>query len=518
MISKLLIANRGEIAIRIIRSCREMGIATVAVFSEADRRAPHVRFADEAYPIGPAAPAESYLKSEKLMDVARLSGADAVHPGYGFLAENAEFAKRCADAGITLIGPSAEAMRAMGDKTTARQTMRKAGVSVIPGTDENVEDGQAARIAASVGYPVLVKAAKGGGGKGMRIVMGEGDLEAALRSARSEALSAFGDSAVFIEKFVVEPRHVEFQILADAHGNVVHLGERECSVQRRHQKLIEESPSCVLDDTLRAAMGDAAVKAAKAVEYSNAGTIEFIVNKNRQFYFLEMNTRLQVEHPVTEMRTGLDLVKEQIRIASGAPLPFSQEDIPFQGASIECRISAEDPDEDFMPSTGLVTRLTEPGGPGVRIDSGFYCGYEVPVYYDPMVAKLIVWADTRDEAIARMKRALTEFEIGGIKTTIPFHLKALDDQRFVSGKYTTAFVDGMEENSVAELDKTHIAAVFASVVTQESCNALRTSAESTKDRRGSSPWKLSGLSAGLRKELTQRRKRSAHEIPRHPGR
>lgn len=503
MIKKVLIANRGEIAVRIIRSCREMGVETVAVFSSADRQALHVRFADEAYPIGPALPAESYLNSDKLVEVALRSGADAVHPGYGFLAENKGFAERCAAAGVTLVGPSAEAIGEMGDKTAARQTMRKASVPVIPGADEDVEDGEAARIAASVGYPVLVKAAKGGGGKGMRIVKGKEDLEEALRAARSEALSAFGDSSVFIEKFVEEPRHVEFQILADTQGNVVHLGERECSVQRRHQKLIEESPSCVLDESLRAVMGQAAVKAAEAVAYSNAGTIEFIVDKHRRFYFLEMNTRLQVEHPVTEMRTGLDLVKEQIRIASGAPLPFSQEEIRFRGASIECRISAEDPNENFMPSTGLVTRLTEPGGPGVRLDSGFYRGYEVPVYYDPMVAKLVVWADTRDEAIERMKRALTEFDIGGIKTTIPFHLQALEDERFLSGNYTTAFVDGMAEDRTTEPDNSHIAAAFATVVTHEARKSPRRRVKSANAGSGSSPWKRFGLREGLRKELTR---------------
>jgi len=503
MISKVLIANRGEIAARIIRSCREMGIATVAVFSEADRRAPHVRFADEAYLIGSAPSAESYLRYEKLVDVAGQSGADAIHPGYGFLAENAEFADRCADAGITLIGPSGDAMRSMGDKTSARQTMQNAGVPVVPGTDEDVEDArQAGRIADSVGYPVLVKAAMGGGGKGMRIVHGEDELEGALRAARSEAQSAFGDPTVFIEKYVEEPRHVEFQILADTHGHVVHLGERECSVQRRHQKLIEESPSCVLDDSLREAMGQAAVKAAEAVGYSNAGTIEFIVDKNRHFYFLEMNTRLQVEHPVTEMRTGLDLVKEQIRIASGDPLPFTQEEIRFTGASIECRISAEDPDENFMPSIGLVTRLTEPGGPGVRVDSGFYRGYDVPIYYDPMIAKLIVWAETRDEAIARMQRALSEYEIGGIKTTIPFHLKALADERFVSGDYSTSFVEGMSTDETGGADTTQIAAAFASMITHISSDTLRTPAVDTNHGKRYSPWKLSGRRAGLRKELS----------------
>jgi acetyl-CoA carboxylase biotin carboxylase subunit len=501
MFNKILIANRGEIAVRIIRTCREMGIPTVAVFSEADRSAPHVRFADEAYPIGPAPSAESYLRTEKIIEVAGQTGADAIHPGYGFLSENADFSDRCVAAGITFIGPSGEAMRAMGSKTEARKTMRKAGVPVVPGTEEGLtNDAEALQTAREVGYPVLIKAAMGGGGKGMRIVQVEEELEGALRAARSEAQSAFGNATVYIEKYLVDPRHVEFQILADNHGHVIHLGERECSVQRRHQKLIEESPSCILDESLRRAMGDAAVLAAEAVNYSSAGTIEFIVDRHRHFYFLEMNTRLQVEHPVTELRTGLDLVKEQIKIAAGQPLPLSQEEVVLRGAAIECRISAEDPDENFMPSIGLITRLTEPSGPGVRIDSGFYQGYEVPIYYDPMIAKLIVWAETREAAIARMARALKEYDIGGIKTTISFHLKALADPMFVSGDYSTGFVDQMTIVEEDNPDQVRIAAAFAAIIKHRSRPAV-IKTDLVEPARAYSPWKLSGRRAALRKEL-----------------
>ncbi|MBM3265392.1 MAG: acetyl-CoA carboxylase biotin carboxylase subunit [candidate division Zixibacteria bacterium] len=500
MFEKILIANRGEIAVRVIRTCREMGIQTVAVFSEADRGAPHVRYADEACLIGPALSRESYLLPENIIAAARKTGAQAVHPGYGFLSERAAFADRCVDAGIAFIGPSGEAMRAMGDKTAARRAMRTAGVPVVPGTEEGLnDDAEAVRVADEVGYPVLIKAAMGGGGKGMRIVRNPEELASALRSARSEALSAFGDGAVYIEKYLEDPRHVEFQILADAHGHTVHLGERECSVQRRHQKLIEESPSCILDDRLRAEMGTAAVRAAEAAGYVNAGTIEFIVDRNRNFYFLEMNTRLQVEHPVTEMRTGLDLVREQILVASGSPLRFTQEEIPFRGAAIECRISAEDPDENFMPSIGKITRLVEPGGPGVRIDSGFYRGYEVPIFYDPMIAKLIVWAETRDEAIARMKRALSEYEIGGIKTTVSFHLQALSDARFVSGNYTTRFIEQMTPGDKQDAPDPRIAAAFATLVKHRTRKTARPAGSSGPSGTEFSAWKLAGRRAGLRK-------------------
>ena len=500
MIRKILIANRGEIAVRVIRTCREMGIASVAVFSDADRAAPHVRYADEAYNIGPAPSRESYLLPEKLIETARRSGADAIHPGYGFLSEKAGFVDACTEAGLTFIGPSGDAMRAMGSKTAARQTMSKAGVPIVPGAQEGLHDtAEAVRIAQDIGYPVLIKAAMGGGGKGMRVVQKEADLASALRSARSEAESAFGDHTVYMEKFVEDPRHVEFQILADAHGHVVHLGERECSVQRRHQKLIEESPSCILDEAMRQAMGEAAVRAAETVGYVNAGTIEFIVDRDRRFYFLEMNTRLQVEHPVTELRTGLDLVKEQIRIANGEPLRFTQQEVLFRGSAIECRISAEDPDENFLPSIGKITRLIEPGGPGVRIDSGFYRGYEVPIYYDPMIAKLIVWAETRDEAIARMKRALAEYEIGGIKTTIPFHLRALSDPRFMEGKYTTRFIEEMGPDAFQPASNAQIATAFAAVVKHRARKTLRPGSDTARPAAASSLWKWSGRRAGLRK-------------------
>ncbi len=506
MFRKILIANRGEIAVRVIRTCREMSIETTAVYSEADRTAPHVRFADEAYCIGEASSSESYLRMDRIVDTARAAGADAIHPGYGFLSENGDFADSCAEAGITFIGPSGEAMRAMGSKTSARKTMRRAGVPVVPGTEEGVDSDEVAlAVAESIGYPVLVKAAMGGGGKGMRVVETPDDLADALRTARSEAQSAFGDATVYLEKYLVEPRHVEFQVLADHHGRVMHLGERECSVQRRHQKLIEESPSCILDDSLRNTMGEAAVKVAEAVGYTNAGTVEFIVDRNRRFYFLEMNTRLQVEHPVTEMRTGQDLVRRQIEIAAGMPLPFKQEEVRLRGAALECRISAEDPDDQFMPSVGLITRLSEPGGPGVRVDSGFCAGYEVPIHYDPMIAKLIVWAENREEAIARMRRALSEYDIGGIKTTIPFHVRALSDPRFISGDYSTAFVETMGPDRPEEdtgTDGRHVAAAFAAIVKhREAKRAIpaRNVVEGS-DGPAESSWKLTGRRDAMRRE------------------
>tara|TARA_B100001750_G_C15506592_1_gene600775 strand:+ start:392 stop:1909 length:1518 start_codon:yes stop_codon:yes gene_type:complete len=503
MFTKILIANRGEIAVRVIRTCREMGIETTAVFSEADRTAPHVQFADEAYCIGEAPSSESYLRMDRIIDVARSSGAEAIHPGYGFLSENPNFPDNCASAGITFIGPSAEAIRVMGSKTSARKTMKQFGVPIVPGTEDSLENDKIAlEVAESIGYPVLVKAAMGGGGKGMRIVDSSTDLASALRAARSEAESAFGDSTVYMEKYLVEPRHVEFQILADHHGNVVHLGERECSVQRRHQKLIEESPSCILEDSLRAAMGEAAIKAAGAVGYTNAGTVEFIVDQDRCFYFLEMNTRLQVEHPVTEMITGEDLVRRQIEIAAGIPLPFKQEEVQLRGAAIECRISAEDSDENFMPSIGLVTHLAEPGGSGVRVDSGFCAGYEVQVYYDPMIAKLIVWAPNRDEAISRMKRALSEYAIGGIKTTIPFHIRALSDPRFKSGDYSTGFVETMNMDKVRQPDEHDIAAAFAAIIKHRE---TRKKIQQGTDGNENSPspesaWKLAGRREAVRRE------------------
>lgn len=438
---KLLIANRGEIAVRIIRACHEMGIAAVAVYSDADRTALHMRMADQAYHIGPAPSRESYLVYENILKAAKDSGAEAIHPGYGFLSENSDFAQLVQDSGLILIGPSPRAIRLMGDKTAARQCMAQAGVPIVPGTDEELHAEAVAEVAAELGYPVLIKAAAGGGGKGMRIVHKNTELDSAYAAAKSEAEAAFGDNRVYIEKYVEAPRHIEFQILADEHGNIVHLGERECSIQRRHQKVIEEAPSCILDAELRTKMGQAAVQAAAACEYSNAGTIEFIFDQDRNFYFLEMNTRLQVEHPVTEMITGVDLVKEQIRIAAGERLSLQQDDVCLNGHAIECRIYAEDPRNGFLPSTGTIAHLTVPSGPGVREDSGFQAGSEVSIYYDPLISKFVVWGQNRAEAIARMRRGLREYRIVGVETSIPFCQLVMEHERFVSGNFDTHFIE-----------------------------------------------------------------------------
>jgi len=442
MIKKVLIANRGEIAVRIMRSCREMGILSVAVFSEADRTAMHVRYATEAYFIGPSPSSESYLNMDKIIEVAKKSGADAIHPGYGFLSENAKFSERCTAEGLIFIGPSPLAISAMGDKITARKTMTAAGVPVVPGSSEKVTtDETALEMIKEIGLPVMIKASAGGGGKGMRLVKQEKDILPSLRGARSEAMSAFGDDAVYIEKYIDSPHHIEFQILADMHGNVVHLFERECSVQRRHQKVVEETPSPVMTPKVRMEMGAYAVAAAKAVNYHGAGTIEFIVDDNLNYYFLEMNTRLQVEHPITERVVGVDLVKEQINIANGNPLPFVQEDLHQTGHAIECRIYAEDTDNNFMPNPGTIKHITEPLGLGVRHDGYVYEGYVIPIYYDPMISKLIVWAKTRDEAIARMRRALYEYKITGVKTSIKFLERIMDAPDFREGKYNTHFIE-----------------------------------------------------------------------------
>jgi acetyl-CoA carboxylase, biotin carboxylase subunit len=441
-IKKLLVANRGEIAVRVIRGCRELGIATVAVFSEADREALHVLMADEAYPIGAPPAAESYLRIDTLVDVARRAGADAVHPGYGFLAENARFAETCAAAGLTFVGPPPAAIRAMGDKTAARKLARDLNVPMVPGTLESVRsDDDARRLANEIGYPVMLKAALGGGGKGMRLVRREPELAAALRGARSEAAAAFGDASVYLERAVVEPRHVEIQILADAQGAIVHLGERECSIQRRHQKLIEESPSPCVDADLRARMGEAACRVAAAAGYVNAGTVEFLVDAERRFYFLEMNTRLQVEHPVTELVTGLDLVREQLRIAAGEPLGYRQADVTWRGWAIECRINAEDPFGGWLPSPGTITGLRPASGPGVRDDSGAYEGYTVPRWYDTLLAKLIVWGADRPTAVARMLRALGEYRVVGVRTTIPALERIIGHPEFRAGRLSTALVE-----------------------------------------------------------------------------
>jgi len=444
---KVLVANRGEIAVRIIRACKEMGIYTVAVFSEADRDALHVRMADEAYCIGPAPAKSSYLNMTNLMSVATLTEADAIHPGYGFLAENADFADICESCNITFIGPSADAIAKMGDKSVAKQTMKEAGVPVIPGSDGLIEDvEEAVALAREIGYPIVIKATAGGGGKGIRIAEDETSLIRQMIAARQEAEKAFGNPGVYLEKYLTGMKHVEIQILADKHGNVVHLGERDCSVQRRRQKLIEEAPCPTLTPEIRRQMGEAAVRAAKAVGYSGAGTLEFLLGPDGKFYFMEMNTRIQVEHPVTEMVTGVDIVKEMISVAAGNPLSIRQEDVRLNGWSIECRINAEDPDRNFMPSPGTVEFYLPPGGMGVRVDSAVYPGYAIPPHYDSMVAKLIVWGETRELAIERMKRALNEFYVGGVSTTIPFHLKVLDHPTFRAGTTDVRF---LEENDLS---------------------------------------------------------------------
>jgi acetyl-CoA carboxylase, biotin carboxylase subunit len=442
MIKKVLVANRGEIAIRVMRSCREMGIRSVAVFSDADRTSMHVRYADEAYHIGASPSSESYLNSDKIIEVAKKSGADAIHPGYGFLSENADFSARCEKEGIIFIGPDAHAISSMGDKITARKRMISAGVPVVPGTVEPITDEKlAVEKVLEIGLPVMIKASAGGGGKGMRLVKTEKEILSAVKSARSEARDSFGNDAVYIEKYIQSPHHIEFQVLADRYGNTIHLFERECSVQRRHQKVIEETPSPLMNDAIRREMGEHAVAAAKAVNYYGAGTIEFIVDDNLNYYFLEMNTRLQVEHPITERVVGVDLVKEQIKIADGEKLTLKQEDLEQLGHAIECRIYAEDPDNNFMPSPGIIKHITEPLGLGVRHDGYVYEGYEIPIHYDPMISKLIVWARTRDEAISRMKRALYAYKITGIKTSIPFLARIMENEDFKSGNYNTHFIE-----------------------------------------------------------------------------
>ncbi|HLZ63378.1 MAG TPA: acetyl-CoA carboxylase biotin carboxylase subunit [Ktedonosporobacter sp.] len=438
---KVLIANRGEIAVRIIRACRDLGLSSVAVYSDADRSALHVRMADEAYHIGPAVAAKSYLHIPTLIEVARRSGAQAVHPGYGFLAENATFVQACQEAGLIFVGPPAEAQLAMGEKTAARRTAQTAGVPIVPGAMSDVEDDtRAIEIAESLGYPILLKAAAGGGGKGIRFVRDPKDLLPSLRTARSEAQSAFGDGRVYLEKAIAPARHIEVQFIADTHGNVVHLGERECSIQRRHQKLIEESPSPIVDAELRQRMTTAAVNLIQSIQYVNAGTAEFLVGPDRNFYFLEVNARIQVEHPVTEWCTGVDLVQEQFRVAAGLPLSFTQEQIELRGTAIECRISAEDPENRFLPATGVVQALQEPAGPGVRVDSSLYPGLQVPLFYDPLLSKLIVWGKDRSQAIARMRRALAEYQIVGVRTTLPFARWLMEQPRFIAADMSTDFI------------------------------------------------------------------------------
>ncbi|UCF07844.1 MAG: acetyl-CoA carboxylase biotin carboxylase subunit [Thermoplasmata archaeon] len=440
MLNKVLVANRGEIAVRIMRACRELGIVTVAVYSEADRDALFVRYADESHLIGPPPPLQSYLAMDTIIDTALKCKAEAIHPGYGFLAENDKFSDLVEKNGMVFIGPTGQNIRDMGDKLLSKKTMKSSGVPVVPGIEEGISDIEKAKdVASELGYPVMLKASAGGGGIGMKIVDSEEQLAGAVESTKRLAKSAFGDETVLLEKYLDEPRHVEFQVMCDTKGNVIHVRERECSVQRRHQKLIEETPSCVMTDELREEMGRAAVTAAKAVNYRNAGTVEFMYSRGN-YYFLEMNTRLQVEHPITEMITGVDLAKEQLRVASGLELQDGQEDISGQGWAFECRICAEDPANNFFPSPGKVTDYAEPSGPGVRVDSGIYGGFDVPPFYDSLLSKLIVWGRDRGEAMARMKRALWEYRIEGIKTNIPFHEVVLDNEFFVKGEYTTHFI------------------------------------------------------------------------------
>jgi acetyl-CoA carboxylase biotin carboxylase subunit len=498
MLKKILIANRGEIAVRIIRTCRDMGIGTVAVYSEADRGALHVRMADEAYFIGPAPSRESYLVIEKIIGAAGRAKADSIHPGYGFLAENAAFSKACSDAGIVFIGPSSESIALMGSKIEARRAVAKFGVESVPGTlDPILADEEARKIAKSVGYPIMLKASGGGGGKGLRLVRTEEELTSALRNTRSEALAAFGDDSIYIEKFVDSPHHVEIQVLADRHGNAVYLGERDCTIQRRHQKVIEECPSPIIDPELRSRMGEAALKVVKAANYYNAGTVEFLVDRHKNFYFLEMNTRLQVEHPVTEMVTGFDLVKLQILIASGEELAIRQEDVQLRGAAVECRIYAEDPDNNFFPSPGKILRLRTPSGPGVRDDSGVYEGWTVPIDYDPLISKLVTWGATRDDAIDRMRRALQEYHVGGIKSNVSFFLEILKHADFRKGEFDTGFIERWMRTRPSASNDGQAArdlAAIASVLFDSSRTALPVSPPNENQNL----WKLDGRRRALR--------------------
>ncbi len=488
MFDKILIANRGEIAIRIIRACRELGIKTVAVYSDADRTSLHVAMADEAYNIGPPPPTESYLSIEKIISVAKRSGADAIHPGYGFLSENHLFAEACEREGIVFIGPSSEAIRLMGDKITARRIAQEARVPLVPGSDGAVSDVEAEVIAKKIGYPVMIKASAGGGGKGMRLVRREEDFKSSLRMARSEARSAFGDDSVYIEKFIERPRHVEIQIIGDAYGNILHLFERECSIQRRHQKVIEEAPSPAISPRTRKRMGEVAVRVAKAVSYRGAGTVEFILDQNENFYFLEMNTRIQVEHPVTEMITGFDIVKWMIRIAAGEKLTLTQEDISIRGHAIECRVYAEDPERNFLPSPGKLEYVRTPGGPGIRDDSSIYSGCEITPFYDPMLSKLIAWADTREEAIKKMRNALREYIVLGVKTNIGFLRRVMENEEFIKGEFDTGFIDRHPELLSPSVDTRNLesALIAAAVAMKDS-----TKKEEGKTEQGPvSYWKL----------------------------
>lgn len=513
---KVLIANRGEIALRVIRACRELGLTSVAVYSEVDRSALHVQMADEAYAIGPAQASQSYLHIPTLIEVALRSGAQAVHPGYGFLAENAEFVDACVEADLIFIGPSASLQRAVGEKTAARDAARQADVPIVPGALlDDKENAAILELGKQIGYPLLLKAAAGGGGKGIRFVHESGDLLASLRAARSEAKSAFGDDRVYMEKAITPARHIEVQFIADTHGNVVHLGERECSIQRRHQKLIEESPSPALDQELRQQITRATVQLIRRIGYVNAGTAEFLLGPDRHFYFLEINARIQVEHPVTELCTGLDLVQEQFRVAAGLPLSFTQEEVTWRGAAIECRISAEDPENRFLPATGLVQALQEPSGAGVRVDSSLYPGLQVPLYYDPLLSKLIVWGRDRTQAIARMRRALDEYSIVGVRTTLPFARWLIDHPRYIAGDFSTDFIaeewekrsrlpevlaDRQDGATTSEISPEQVAAVVGALLMHEQIQdeqARRSPVHEQGDEK--SRWRMAGRMEILRR-------------------
>ncbi len=500
MFKKILIANRGEIACRVIRACREMKITSVAVYSDADRDALHVRMADEAHHIGPSPSSESYLRGDKIIEVAKKAGAEAIHPGYGFLSENAGFVRRVTEAGLTFIGPTPEAMDAMGGKMSARKIAIDAGVPVVPGTTEPLTSAdEALEIAREIGFPVMLKASAGGGGKGMRLVDREEDLKNSLEAAQSEAMASFGDDSVYVEKAVVRPRHIEIQVFSDKHGNHVHLGERECSIQRRHQKVIEECPSPINSAELREKMGACAVMVSKAVNYVGAGTVEFLVSDlDKSFYFLEMNTRLQVEHPVTELVTGFDLVREQIRVAWGEKLSFSQEDVVMNGHAIECRVYAEDPDSNFLPSPGRISRLRLPAGSGVRDDGGIYEGAEISIFYDPMISKFATHGRDRAEAIDRMRRALAEYEVGGIKTTLPFFREVVEDEEFIAGKIDTGFIPRFKERHkrIAVDERERDLAIIAAALASDTTAAV------TENRNGhTSKWALAGRLAALQGRL-----------------
>ena len=500
MFRKILIANRGEIAVRVLRACRELGVPTVAVYSEADRLALHVRLAGEAVAIGPPHPAESYLRIDTILAAARKTGADAIHPGYGFLAENAAFARRCEEAGIAFIGPDSRSIERMGSKLEARRTVIASGAPVVPGATVALEsDGELTARAREVGFPVVLKASGGGGGKGMRVVSREEDLASAFRLARSEAERAFADGTLYLERYLESPRHVEVQIAADVHGNVVHLGERECSLQRRHQKILEESPSPALGPELRRRMTEAAVAIVRAASYRNVGTIEFLVDRAGDFFFLEMNTRLQVEHPVTEMVTGIDLVKLQIRLAAGDRLPFTQESIAFRGHAMEARICAEDPDNGFVPSIGVISELELPGGPHVRVDSALYAGLEVSPFYDPLIGKVIVWAETRDACAARLRGALGELHIGGVRTTAPLLVRVLGDARFLRGDYHTGFLPLFQSNGAGVSNDERFAAAIAAALRRHRDHhspAARTRETHPADE---SQWAVFGRRAQMRR-------------------